>query len=156
MRTLIFTLSVISLVACSNEDKPAETPQQSQPTLVGKWQKQKTVYISGTNGVTISELETNDCERQGYLEFTADNKVGELSFYSGMVNNVVTCVQNTPQAYNSYEYNSTTKKITVTSSTTTTVDVLNLTATDFVTSGPTSDRNNDGIADKKVQNYIKR
>lgn len=103
-KALFMGVAALCLFSCKS-DRDEET----QVTIVGKWQPYKSVAYSVKTGAVITDLTEvyTDCQKKGTLEFGGDEKFTSISYYE----NYGKCGIG-DQTSGTYSYNAATKEIT--------------------------------------------
>lgn len=148
-KALFMGMATLCLFSCKS-DRDEET----QVTIVGKWQPNKEVTYSGKTGLII-EKETiiySDCEKKGTLELGSDGKYTNISY--GLFNGKC---EIDDQTTGTYTYNSSTKEVTTTwGDHTYKAKVRDISKTDLVLESPADeDLDGDGVNDIFVTMYKK-
>ncbi|OWP74908.1 lipocalin-like domain-containing protein [Flavobacterium oreochromis] len=142
MKKTILALCAISLLACNKDDE--NTTTTTTTSIVGKWQLQKSVVLSGKDSQILSEDIATDCEKKGYLTFNSNNTYDSITFTSTGTGG---CVEDGIVKGAPYSYNGDTKKITIDNQS---GDVSKITSSELEISEEVSDRNRDGVKDKEI------
>lgn len=148
MKKLLFagTLSLLSLAACKGDDN-----DDVAYTLLGAWNPQKTVIISGKDGSTLTTTEESECTKKSVYEFRSDNNLVRSMM---MLDGTNGCIQSGTFSQK-YTYDNVNKILII--SNVEYHEVLKLTKTEleYVLSH-TSDKNGDGFLDKEIIYFTKK
>lgn len=102
--TLLAGFLLLLTMSCRGADEEAVNP------IVGKWAMQKFSYSYVYNGQTQTDEQTATvCEQKSTIEYLADNKGTEVSYYDDSG----TCIMDT-QAQFTYSYDQNTGMLTMT------------------------------------------
>ncbi len=149
MKKLLFAgvVSALSLAACKGDDLDDDIAY----SLLGSWNPQKTVAISGKDGSTLSTTDESECGKQSIYEFRSDNNLVRTMMMEDAANG---CTQSGVFSQK-YTYDNVNKILII--SNVEYHDVLKLTNSELeYVLTHTTDINGDGFLDKEILYLTKK